>query len=384
MRFLHLLWRNLTRKKLRTAFTFLSVVFAFVLYGVLAAFDNALTGDLDIAGANRLRMTHKLTVAQALPVRYMARIAATEGVTGVTHASWFGGVYQDARNFFPQYAVDPESFLDVYDEYRLPEEERRRWLAVRTGAIAGRALADRFGWKVGDRIPLRSSIYGREDGSEHWEFTLEGIYSGARPGVDEGQLFFHHAYLEEGSPWARGEVRWFVIRIASAGQAAEVAERLDRQFANSSYETKTSTEQAFLQSAANQIGDTGAILASVVGVTFFVILLVVGNTVAQAVRERAVELAVLKALGFTDRLVLCLVLAESLLICGLAGGLGLALAWIVVHGGSPAGAILGAFYLSATDLGRGIGLVAALAFASGILPAFGAMRLQVAAALGRV
>lgn len=383
MRFLYLIARNLAHKKLRTAFTFLSIVFAFLLYGALAAVENAFTGDVEIAGADRLRMIHRVSVVRALPLRYFERIKATEGVSGATHATWFGGVYQSPRNFFPSYAVDPETFLDIYAEYRVPAEQSVHWFRTRTGAIAGRELAGRFGWRVGDRIPLQSTIYGRRDGSDAWEFTLEGIYEGASPGVDEGQLFFHYKYLEEGSTFAGGEVRWYVIRVADPAQSEAVAKRLDRQFANSPDETKTSTEKAFLQSLANQIGNTGAMLTAVTGVVFFVILLVVGNTLAQSVRERLSELAVLKALGFGDRLVLGLVLGESLLLCGLAGGLGLLLAWLMVQGGDPTGGMLGAFYVSAADFGRGIALVAALALASGILPALSAMRLRIVDALGR-
>ena len=383
MKYLPLLWRNLTSKKLRNAFTFLAVLFAFLLYGLLAAFENAFGVDIEVAGADRLRMVHKISVVQALPLRYFERIAATEGVAAATYTSWFGGVYREARNFFPQYAVEPTTFLAVYPEYRLPEEQRRRWLATRTGAVVGQQLAERFGWRVGDRLSLRSEIYRHPDGSDVWEFTLEGIFRVEDRPVEERQMFFHHDYLEEGSPSSAGEVRWYAIRIDDPARAAQVAERLDRQFANSAAETKTSTEKAFLQSFANQVGNTAAMLSAVVGVVFFVILLVVGSALAQSVRERVVEFAVLKALGFGDGLVLGLVLAESLLLCGIAGGLGLGLGWLIVREGDPTAGMLGAFHVSAADLAGGGALVLALALASGLLPALGAMRLRIVETLRR-
>jgi putative ABC transport system permease protein len=386
VKFLPLLWKNLTRKKLRATFTFLSILFAFLLYGVLAAAENAFSGGVDLAGADRLRMIHKMSVILALPTRYLEPIAATEGVRAVSYLLWFGGFYQEPRNFFTQLAVHSETYLDVYPEYLLPEEQRRRWLATRTGAVAGRALAARFGWQIGDRIPIQSTIYKRRDGSPAWEFTLEGIFEGAESSVDEMQLLFHHKYLEEAGLSGEGEVRWFAIRIEDPAEAHAVADRLDRQFVNSPFETETSTEKAFLQSFANQVGDTGAILTAVTGTVFLVILLVAGSTVAQSVRERTAELATLKALGFGNGLVLALVLAESLILCGLAGGLGLGISWLAIHGGGltsgvPARGLQSMFHLTLRDLTRGLLLVLALGGTSGALPALSAMRLRIVQAL---
>lgn len=387
MKFLPLLLKSLLRHKLRTSFTFLAIFLVFLLYGVLAAVEKAFSGGVDIAGAERLRMIHKVSVVQALPLRYVESIRSTEGVEAASYVLWFGGIYHDPRKFFPQLAVDPESYLEVYPEYLLADEERQAWLRTRTGAIAGRALAERYGWEIGDRIPLQATIYPRQDGNPIWELTLEGIYDGVDASTDEMQLFFHYKYLEEGSERARGDVRWFVIRIADPSEAAAVAERLDRRFANSSAETKTSTEKAFLQAFANQVGNTGAMLAAVSSVALLVILFVVANTLMQSVRERRRELGILKALGFSDRLVLGLVLGEASLLCGVAGCLGLWVSFELTGSGSFSGVVAARgvqsfFYLTPQDVVTGVALVGVLALSSAAFPALGALRLRIVDALG--
>ena len=382
MKFIPLLWSNLTGKKLRTAFTFLAVLFAFLLYGVLAAVENAFS-DVDLAGGDRLRMIHKVTITEELPVHYYERIAATEGVEAVTYASWFGGEYQDATNFFPQFAVRADTYLDVHAEFLIDPLQRERWMGTRIGAIVGRTLADRFGWSIGDRIPLHSIIYPQADGRDAWEFTLEGIFEGADGNVDESQMFFHHEYLEESVPWAEGETRWFEIKVDEGASPNDVADRLDAQFANSAWETKTSSEKAFIQGFANQIGDTSTIITSVVGVMFFVVLLVVANALAQSVRERLSEFAVLKAMGFSDFTVLRLVVGESLLLCGTSGTLGLMLAAFVVQFSVPTQGMLGVFRVAPNDIASGLLWIVALSLVSALTPAVAAVRLRAASGLGR-
>lgn len=383
MKFLPLVWASLSHKRLRSAFTFCAIVFAFLLYGLLGAVSNAFSGGAELVGAERLRMVNKVSVVQSLPVSYYDRIMATEGVASAAYVHWFGGEYQDPRNFFPQLAVSP-SYLDVHPEYAMSPAARQRWLATRTGVIVGQTLADRFGWRVGDRIPMRSLIYHHADGSDAWEFTLEAIFTGTEQGVDESQMFFHHAYLDEASPAARGEVRWFVIKTASGTDASLVARRLDTQFANSRAATKTSTERAFLQSFANQVGDTALIITSVVGVTFFVILLVVANAVAQSVRERLGELAVLKAVGFSDLLVMTLVIGESVLLCATAGTAGLLAAGLLTQGVVPTLGMTGVFRLSAGDVLYGAAWIALLALVSAVIPALAALRMSVVSGLRRL
>jgi len=377
-----LVWKSLGRRKVRTLFTALSVFVAFVLFALLAALRTGFSGGVELAGADRLITIHKVSLIQPLPASYEADMESVDGVVDATPATWFGGVYQDKRNFFPQIAVEPEEWLAMYPEYVLTPAEKESWLAHRTGAIAGRSLAEKYGWKVGDRIPIQATIWQRKDGSKTWELTLEGIYDGAEEGTDTTQFFFRQDYLQEARARGEGLVGWYVIRVADPERAAEVADAIDAEFTNSPAETKTSTERAFVQAFANQIGDVGSIVIAILGAVFFTILIVTGNTMAQAVRERIGELAVLKTLGFTDARVLGLVLAESLLICGIGGGLGLLIGWAVV-GHVDTGSVLSAFYLKGVDVLRGVFLIVLLGLVAGILPALRAMRLDVIAALRR-
>jgi putative ABC transport system permease protein len=311
MRFFPLVWSNLKRKRLRTSFTLLSIVFAFILFGYLAAIRMAFSAGVEVSGADRLMVVHRVSIIQPLPMSYRDRIAAVPGVTQVTHANWFGGIYQDPKNFFGQMAVDPETFLDLYPEYILPPEQKKAWLADRAGAIVGKVTADRFGWKVGDKIPIQGTIYRHPDGSNLWEFNLAGIYTGAQEATDTSGFYFRYDYLKEGTGGNLGIVGWYMIRIADPARASEVASRIDALFANSPAETKTQTEKALAQSFANQVGSIGTIITAILAAVFFTLLLVAGNTMAQAVRERTNELAVLKTLGFTNGQVLGMVLAES-------------------------------------------------------------------------
>jgi putative ABC transport system permease protein len=239
---------------------------------------------------------------------------------------WCGGIYQKPSNFFAQLPVNPEPFMDMYPEYLLEPQEREAWLATRTGAVVGRVTADRFGWKVGDRIPIQATIWTKKDGSSNWEFDLVGIYEGAEKGTDTSMFLFRHDYFDEARQWGDGQVGWYYVRIKDPERAAEIAEAIDVEFANSPAETKAEPEGAFVQGFANQVGNIAKIFMAILSAVFFTILLVAGNTMAQSVRERINELAVLKAVGFTDRGVLGLVLAESCLLATIGGLLGLALA----------------------------------------------------------
>lgn len=384
MKYFPLIWKNLWRRKLRTLFTLLSILASFATFGVLSAVDTAFSSGVEVAGADRLLTIHKVSLIQPLPVTYLERIKAVEGVEAVSYANWFGGIYQDPRNFFGQMAVDPETFLDLYPEYLLPEEQKRAWLADRAGALVGRQLADRFGFKVGDRIPIQATIYRKPDGSNLWEFTVSGIYEGAEKGTDTSSLYFRYDYLNEGMGGRLGIVGWYIIRLADPAQAGVVADRIDALFENSQAETKTQTEKAFAQSFADQVGNVGAIVRAVLVAVFFTMLLVAGNTMAQAVRERTNELAVLKTLGFSHGLVLGLVLAESCIIAVLGGGLGLLVAAGLIPGLAKAlSGFLPVFFLPARDLWIGIALIFAFGIGAGLLPAAQAMRLRIVDALRR-
>ena len=384
MKYLHLIWRNLTRKKVRTTFTFLSIVVAFFLFGLLMAVRNAFDAGIQIAGQNRLLTIDKVSIIQLIPERYLLPIEQTSGVARVTHATWFGGIYKDPKNFFAQMAVVPGPFLDIYPEYVLPAEQREAFERTRTGAIAGRKLAARHGWKIGDKIPIMPTFWRPQDGgSPEFTFDLVGIYAGDRPDVDETQLFFHHKYLME-RMGDLGLVGWYVVEVDDPARAVEVANAIDARFANSPNETKTTTEKAFMQSFAKQIGDTGAILSAISAVVFFVILLIAGNTMAQAVRERTNELGVLKTLGFTDGGVLTMVMAESLLLAVAGGVTGLTLIWLAAPKIYPlVEMFLPVFYVPPATLGTGLALAAALGAVSGAIPAWNAMRLKIVDALRR-
>ena len=384
MKFLHLIWSNLQRKKLRSLLTLLSILVAFLLFGYLSAINQALAGGVTLAGQNRLWVRHKVSIIQSLPESYKARIERIPGVAAATHQTWFGGVYQDPKNFFPQMPVVPEEFLDMYPEFLLSPEEKQVWFKTRTGAIVGRKTADRFHWKIGDKVPILSSIYGKKDGSRLWEFDIVGIYDGKEKGTDTTQLFFQYDYFEEARLWNKGQVGWYIVRVKDPEQAAEVAKRIDEEFENSTAETKAEPEGAFLQGWAKQIGDITLITATILSAVFFTILLVAGNTVAQSVRERTGELGVLKAMGFTNAQVLALVLGESCLLAVLGGGLGLGLACLLISRGDPTGGMLPLFFFPTLEVLKGAALSVALGFVAGVFPALQAMRLRVADALRRM
>jgi putative ABC transport system permease protein len=381
MKFLPLIWSNLQRKKLRTVLTLLSVLVAFFLYGYLCAIGQSLGNPVSMAGADRLFVRHRVSIAQLLPVSYKTRIERLPGVAAVSHACWFGGVYRDPKNLFAQLAVEPESWLAVFPEYLLTEEAKRTWFATRTGAIVGRRTAERFGWKVGDKIPIQGTIWLKKDGGKDWAFDLVGIYDGAKGNTDTTQLFFRHDYFDETRLFKEGQTGWFLVRIADPAHAAELARRIDEEFANSPEETKAEPEGALVQGLARQLGNVTAIVFTILSAVFFTILLVAGNTMAQGVRERTAELGVLKALGFTHTRVLGLVLAESCLL-STAGGLpGLGFAWALISAGDPSLGALPLFHFAPGNVATGALLVLVLGLVTGMVPALQAMRLRIADAL---
>jgi putative ABC transport system permease protein len=384
VKFLPLILSNLKRRKLRTLLTVLSIMVAFVLFGLICAIQHALVGGVDMAGADRLIVRHKVSLIVSLPASYQQEIDKVPGVAGSAHLTWFGGIYQDAKNFFPQMAVVPEEILATYPKVILPPEQKKAWLDSRTAAVAGRTTAKRFGWKVGDRIPLTTGIWNRTDGSQLWAFDLAGIFDGADKATDTTPLWFRYDYFDEARVYDKGHVGWYVIRVKDPSQAVDVAKRIDDHFANSPAETKTEPEGAFVASFAKQIGNIGLIAEGIMGAVFFTILLVAGNTMSQSVRERTGELGALKAIGFTNGQVLCQVMAESCLLAGLGGVLGLGLAWMFVARGDPTGGLLPFFYIPPDNLLIGLGICLALGVATGIVPALQAMRLRVADALRRM
>ena len=380
MKFLPLLFANLRRRKIRTILTIGSFGVAMFLFGILGSIHYGFRQGIDIAGADRLVVIGRTSIMQPLPITYLPRLMRVPGVRDAAHATWFGGVYQDARNFFPQFVIVPEDWRRMYPEYVVDPAQWSGFLGDRQGCVIGAKLAQRFGWAVGSRIPLKAPGYL---GGGSWDFNVRAIYRGTRQGDDETQFWLRHDYFYEKAPqYWQGIVGWYVVRVANADQALSVARAIDAEFGNSASETRTQTESAFAAGFVQQMGNIQFLLLAIGGVVFFTLLLVTGNTMAIAVRERTGELAVLKAIGFSDRFVLGLVLAESLLIAAIGGALGLWLAHGVTQQDITSGLIL--LYLPPIALVGGAAFAVGTGVLAGLLPAIGAMRLNVASALRRV
>lgn len=379
MKYLPLILRNLLRKKTRTLLTIGSIAVALFLYGLLVTIETSLDAGVSVAGADRLIVRNRISLIMPLPLSYQERIRQIPNVSEAAFANWFGGVYQDQRNFFPQFAIDPETWRRLYPEYGVPEEQWQEFLADREGAVAGRRTADRFGWKVGDRIPIQGTIF---EGT--WEFNLRAIYDGSRPEDDTTQFWFHWTYLDERSPMLDGLVGWYVVQIDDPDNAVTVAETIDERFANSPWETSTETESAFAAGFAKQIGNIRLLILTIGAVVLFTLLLVTGNTMAMAVRERTSELGVLKALGFSDTGVLLLVIVESLVLATIGGAIGLSLVKLFTLGGDPTRGMLAMFYLSPEKIAVGCAIALTVGLVAGTIPALTAMRLRIVDALRRV
>ena len=381
MRFLPLLLANLGRRKVRTVLTVGSFAVALFLFCLLITIRGAFTAGVEVAGADRIVAINKVSIIQPLPLAYRERILRVPGIKEITWANWFGGVYKDEKNFFPQFAIDHESWRVMYPEYLLPEQAWKDFAANRTACIAGEYTAKRFGWKVGDRIPLRGVFF-----QGTWEFDLVGIYKGAREQDDTSMFWFRWDYLQERGPeWGRGYVGWYVARMQPGADAASVSKAVDELFANSTFETRTQSEQFFMASWVKQMGNIEFLMAAIGSVVFFTLLLVTGNSMAMSVRERTSELGVLKAVGFGDVFVLALVLAETLLIAGAGGALGIVAAKaFTVLVGDPTGGLFPVFYLPPIAIGAGAAVTVVVALVAGLLPALSAMRLPVVQAFRRV
>ncbi|MDO5505925.1 MAG: ABC transporter permease [Pseudoxanthomonas suwonensis] len=383
MKYLALIWSSLLRSKTRTGLTLMSVVTAFLLFGLLDSVRVVFNSGGGLDGSNRLVVASKLSITQMLPAALEREIAAVPGVRRVASGTWFGGIYQDARNFFPNFSISG-NYLDLYPEYVIDPQQRRAWDNDAGGAVVGRMLADQYGWKPGDVIPLQATIFPNADGSNNWPLTIRAVFDvrDAKRRGEEQQLFMHWSYFNESNIFMKDAVSWYVVQLADPGQANAVAQAIDRISENSNRETKTQTEQAFNQAFAKQFADIGLIVTAIMGAVFFTLLLLTGNAMAQAVRERIPELAVLKTLGFTNRVVLWLVLAESVLLIVLGGllGMGLARALIPVIATASAGMVpLGG--IPGETWAMGLVLMLLIGLAVGLLPALRAMRLSIVDAL---
>ncbi len=384
MKYLGLIWRNAWRKKIRTSLTILSVLVAFLLFALLSAIGYAFKSGADVAAAERLVVINRISLINPLPISYQSRIASTPGVESVTHASWFGGYYQEPRNQFAQFPTVAGDYFAMYPELNIPEEQLEAFAKNRTGAVVGHELATQFGWKVGDRIPIQATIWTKADGGRTWEFDLEGIFRNEDPRGSTAFMLFNYDYFEEARAFGKGTVGWYILRVEPGANPVEIANAIDEQFANSPSETDTSTEAAFAASFAKQFGNIALIVTMILGAVFFTLLLVSGNTMSQSVRERISELAVLKTLGFSDRSVLGIVLSESILIMFIGGILGLGIGWLLVQGmAQQMGAFLPGVYLSPLSMLVALSIMIGAGVLAGVFPAVKAMRLSIVDALAR-
>ena len=379
MKYLHIVFINLRRKKLRTLLTIGSFTVALFLFGVLVTIKTALSSGVDVAGADRLVVRNRISLIMPLPYSYRDVIRQMPNVAEVTFATWFGGYYQDMKNFFPNYAIDTEAYRKVYPEYIIPDADWKAFVEDRQGCIISPPVAKKYGFKIGDRVPLQGTVW-----TGTWEFNVRAIYDAQREEMITPEFWFQYKYLEEQRPFYKGTVGWYVAKVDDPANAVAVAKTIDDRFSNSPSETKTETEKSFAAGFANQIGNIRLLILSIGSVVFFTLLLVTGNALATAVRERTAEIAVMKTVGFTDASILGLVMAESLTLAAIGGAIGLALAKLFTLSGDPTGGMLSFFYLPTDSIAVGFALALAAGAAAGIVPAVGAMRLKIVDALRRV
>ena len=381
-----LVWANLHRRPVRTYLTLFSVLVAFLLFTMLRTMAVWFTSTGDSTAANRLVVAAKYSMIESLPISQRSAILAVDGVEAVTHQTWFGGIYQDSSQFFPKFPVEPRAYFDMYPEVAIAPEHLDAFQNTRTGAVAPAALLEKFGWSVGDKIPIEADIYPQQDGNRLWVFDLVGSY---RPKDEDAvqQIFlFHYDYFNEAAAFGRDAVGWYTARIADPDRAPEIASAIDGLFENSQDPTKTATEDEFARAFAAQIGDIRLIANSILSAVFFTILVLTAVVMHWAFRERIAELAVLKTLGFSDGRVAVFVLGESVLLCGLGGLLGVGVGLLLAPVLSTVVAEqmgLSGMSLDWNTVWQGLGVAVLLGALVGIAPALLARRLTIAEALRR-
>lgn len=381
MKYWPLLWSNIRRKKLRTIFTLFAVTSAFALFGLLAAMEHGMNGVMQIASAERIQTNARLG---ALPISYGPKISSVQGVTGVTWFNGFRGYFQDEKNTFQVIATNPQGFLEVYPEVQLGEKARKAWFDDKPGAIAGPLIAKRYGWKVGQRIPVQSKNVTKEDGTHTWYVTLDGIYQTKLPDRYKNFVMIHYQYFNDSIAGNKNYVGQYIERIADPRQAAAISQRIDDKFATSFPQTRTASEVAETQTFIREFGNIGFITLVVGAAVFFSMLLVTVNTMSQSVRERTSELAVLKALGFGRGMVSGLVLAEAVGVTVIGGVLGLVVAWLLARAiYTSVQDVLPALGVPPAAMGLAIVLMIVFGVIAGALPLRQVFRLRAADALRR-
>ena len=384
MKDFYLIYKNLTRKKMRLFLTTFAIFIAFLIFGAIMTLQSALNSGVEMSADNRLVVMHKISFTNPLPIAYVNKVRAMEGVKEVTHANWFGGYYQEPANQVVTMAVDPDSYMSVYPELVVEPQQLETWKNNQSGVLVGERLAKANNWQVGDRIPLSSNIFSRKTGGQTWDFTVDGIFTGNEAKVDTGYVLIHYKYFNETQAWGGDSVGWLILTTTDPALNEQVAKAVDENFANSNAETKTSTEQAFNKAFIDQIGNIGLIIFGVVFMAFFTILIVVGNTMVLAIRERTNEIAVLKTLGFESSRIFKMVLAESCLLAFLGGLLGMGAAYLIVKGASQQMArFLPNLILDGSILAQGLVYMLILGLITGIAPAISALRLNIVTAFSR-
>jgi putative ABC transport system permease protein len=380
MKYLPLIWAGLWRKRARTVLTLLCVVVAFALFGLLHGFTAALGGIVDAMSDTRLRIMSRVNITQPLPLAHRARIETVPGVEGVSYYNFFAGYYQEPANGVQTGAIDVETLDAIYPEIELDPKHVEAMKRTRNGALVGEDLAAERGWKIGDRIPLGSAIWRRKDGAESWDFEIVGSYRSPSGKVPTSELWINYDYFDEARSAANGTVTLYFVKINESGRAAEIAERIDALFANSTSETQSQSEKDWLRAQIAQIGDIGFFVNAIIAAVMFALLFVTGNTMMQSVRERIPELAVLKTYGFSNLGLVRLVLAESIVLCSVAAALGIGIAALI---SPPIYRELGAggLNLPVSVVAMGLALAAAFAVVSALFPALRAQRLSIVDAL---
>ena len=384
MKDLYLVYKNLTRKKLRLFLTCFAIFIAFLIFGAVTALQGALNSGVEMSADNRLVTVHKTNFTLSLPYSYVNKAQGIDGVDKVTHANWFGGYFQEPTNEVVTMAVDPETYFEVYSEMVVDPDELATWKSNRTGVMVGERLAKVNNWKVGDRIPISSNIFSHKDGGQTWELVVDGIFKPGTDAGDAGYMVFHYKYFMETQTWGGDYVGWLVLTTDSPSLNESVAKAIDENFANSQAETDTSTEKAFNKAFIEQIGNIGLIITSIVFMAFFTILVVVGNTMVLAVRERTNEIAVLKTVGFSSPRIFAMILTESCLLSFIGGLFGLLAAFVIVKGASEQLArFLPNLVLDQGIILQALGYMLLLGLVTGILPATNALRLNIITAFNK-